>query len=104
MLVWPWEALRPDWFVPDANEGPRQGYAALRRHRISRAEADYFLTINLRRPANGLHRLPVRAVVEDELRRGDLDGGWRLRTCVVMSDHLHVLATLGPHRSPAEVV
>jgi REP element-mobilizing transposase RayT len=89
---------------PDSQPPPKPGYSALRRHRWSSPGADYFVTINLHRPASGLSSPAVLATLDSERVKLESTGHWRVRTWVVMPDHLHVLFTLGPSSTLAEVL
>ena len=70
------------------------GYGALRKGRWSQHDRDYFLTICLLRPSQGLTATPVAAAISAELTRLESEGLWQLRTSVIMPDQLHLLVTL----------
>lgn len=73
-----------------------RGDEALRRFRISSPGADYFLTVNLA-DKNGPNLTPVaRHAVRAEIEAIENSGHWHVRGAVIMPDHLHLLATLGP--------
>jgi REP element-mobilizing transposase RayT len=76
-----------------SSTGP--GYNALRWGRYSKAGSDYFLTLNLRRPASGLERANTTASVKSECSSMEREGLWTVRTATVMPDHMHLLVTLG---------
>ena len=80
------------------------GYAALRRHRWSSPGADYFVTINLQRPASGLSSPTLLAALDLQRTALESSGHWRVRTWVVMPDHLHVLFTLGANSTLGEIL
>jgi REP element-mobilizing transposase RayT len=73
-----------------------RGYGALRIGRWSQTGSDYFLTGCLHRPLTGLTTEPLASIVQSKLREIESAGKWHLRTFVLMPDHFHVLATLGP--------
>lgn len=79
-----------DW----ANDMPKPGYAALRQHRWSAEGAEYFVTIKAHRPTTGLSDPPVLEAIRAQLGKLETEEVWRLRTSVVMPDHLHLLFTL----------
>lgn len=74
-----------------------RGYRALRVGRWSQSGSDYFLTGCLQRPLTGLATAPLAQLVRAKLHELDTAGHWHLRTYVLMPDHFHLLATLGPH-------
>jgi REP element-mobilizing transposase RayT len=73
---------------------PGKGYGALRHGRRSAPNADYFLTLCLRRPSCGLLGGDLTGRCLEEMRRLEQDGRWEVRCAVVMPDHLHLLVTL----------
>ncbi|MSU22870.1 MAG: transposase [Opitutus sp.] len=81
---------------------PNPGYCALRRHRWSAGGFDYFVTINLHRPAAGLSEPALLAALDHQRLTLEAEGHWSVRTWVVMPDHLHVLFTLGGKISLAD--
>ncbi|MBI4622233.1 MAG: hypothetical protein HY736_03295 [Verrucomicrobia bacterium] len=74
---------------------PKLGYAALRQHRWSAAGAEYFVTINAKRPASGLNELFLLAALQRQRLVLEAEEHWNVRTWVVMPDHIHALFTLG---------
>ncbi len=89
---------------PESHSPPKPGYAALRRHRWSSPGSDYFVTINLHRPASGLSSPTLLAALDTQRATLEAADQWRVRTWVVMPDHVHVLFTLGPTSALAEVL
>lgn len=83
---------------------PQKGYPVLRRGRRSSAGADYFLTLCAQRPTDCLSHDPFPAIGLDELRKLDAKGDWHTRCAVLMSDHVHLLVTLGSHGGLSETV
>jgi len=86
------------------DEQRKPGYAALRRHRWSEAGAEYFVTTKLRRPAAGLHELPLVGHLEAQRDRLEVERVWRVRSWVVMPDHVHLVMTLGDGATLQECV
>lgn len=75
----------------------KQGYAALRRFRESKPEADYFLTCNLSKRGTGFELPVLTGQVMQHWRKLEQSGFWTVRTAVVMPDHIHLLIRLvGP--------
>ena len=72
-----------------------KSFNALRRGRWSEHDADYFLTICVRRPQTGLCSSSLVGAIFGEMHRLAADAQWTARTAVVMPDHLHLLVTLG---------
>lgn len=73
----------------------KPGYAALRKYRGSRPQAEYFLTVNLRHRGNGLESVRCADAVRAEWDNLEKGGLWLGRTAVVMPDHIHLLIRLG---------
>lgn len=73
-----------------------RGYSALRVGRWSQTNSDYFITGCLQRPLTGLAAAPLADIVRAKLHELETAGHWRLRSYVLMPDHFHLLATLGP--------
>lgn len=72
-----------------------RGHEALRRGRWSNPGADYFLTLCTHNRQHGLAEMePATAILTHahELAAEDI---WRVRTAVIMPDHLHLLISLG---------
>ncbi len=82
----------------------RSGYSALSRGRYSVAGEQYFLTFNLQRPQRGLDGPLLLAHLRAELVTGEAGGCWKVRTGVIMPDHVHLLVQLGHRSSLAESV
>jgi REP element-mobilizing transposase RayT len=80
------------------------GYESLRQHRWSAAGAEYFATINARRPVSGLNDSPLLAALQHQRLALESEENLRVRTWVVMPDHIHVLLTLGAKASLSEVL
>ncbi len=89
---------------PESPPPPKPGYSALRRHRWSSPGSDYFVTVNLQRPVSGLVSPALLAVLESQRTTLESTHHWRVRTWVVMPDHLHVTFTLGANSTLAEVL
>ncbi len=81
---------------------PKPGYSALRQHRWSAAGIEYFVTLNLERPASGLSDSALLEVITQQFVRLETEAAWSLRTWVVMPDHIHLLFTLGTQLSLSE--
>lgn len=79
-------ATDPDWVY--------RGTAALQHGRWSCSGASYFITGNLCRPLTGLTERTLGERVRLALFGLQSSGCWRLRTWVVMPDHLHLVFTL----------
>jgi len=77
------------------DERRKPGYAALRRHRWSAAGAEYFVATILRRPAEGLTEPRLLEQLETQRDRLEADRVWRVRSWVVMPDHVHLVISLG---------
>ncbi len=80
------------------------GYAALRRFRDSKPNADYFLTMNLVKRGRGLDQPALTMRTIKQWHRLEADKLWLVRTAVVMPDHLHLLVRLGETNSLEECV
>lgn len=78
---------------PDKIKPP--GYAALRRFRTSKPQAEYFLTVNLAERGAGLEKAAVTSAIIEHWEKLEADGSWLVRTAIVMPDHLHLLIQLG---------
>lgn len=89
---------------PDSLPSSKPGYSALRRYRWSSPGSDYFVTINLQRPASGLSSPALLTALETQCAKLESAHLWRIRTWVVMPDHLQALFTLGPNSPLAEVL
>ncbi|MBI5770062.1 MAG: transposase [Verrucomicrobia bacterium] len=81
-----------------------RGYGALRTGRWSQADADYFVTGCLQRPATGLTSEPLATMVQARLHELETSGYWKLRSSVLMPDHFHLLVTLGPQGNLSEAM
>jgi len=94
--------------MPDPIPAPvhdfRKGYPALRRGRCSVPDAEYFLTICLKRPAVALqeHEVVQRSLAE--LARLEAERVFIVRCAVHMPDHLHLLITLGAASTLSSVI
>lgn len=86
------------------DEQRKPGYAALRRHRWSAAGAEYFVTTKLRRPVSGLHEPQLIGQLEAQRIRLETERVWRVRSWVVMPDHVHLVMTLGDGATLQECV
>jgi len=73
----------------------KPGYAALRRYRGSRPQAEYFLTINLKQRGGGFESSQWLEVVRSHWQELEQEGHWVVRTAVIMPDHIHLLVRLG---------
>jgi len=73
---------------------PGRGDAALRRHRVSRPGASYFLTLCTDQRTPGLTAPAIARALRDECQAIERDAHWRQRAAVIMPDHLHVLVCL----------
>jgi REP element-mobilizing transposase RayT len=71
------------------------GYNSLRYGRYSAPGAEYFLTLTLLRPATGLSDVSLVDDVRAEWQSLEESKLWRVRTAVIMPDHLHLLVILG---------
>lgn len=71
------------------------GYEALRRGRHSLSASRYFLTLTTQARGTGLNSAAIAPVVRDAVGALEADGSWRVHAAVIMSDHIHVLITLG---------
>ncbi|MBI2517425.1 MAG: transposase [Opitutae bacterium] len=80
------------------------GYAALRRFRYSAPGAEYFLTTNLESRGSGLEGSATAAAVRGQWTKLEQDGLWRVRTAVVMPDHIHLLVNPGEKVALSECV
>lgn len=87
---------------PDRIRPP--GYAALRRFRESKPNAEYFLTINLAKRGRGLERQLLTAAVIGQWDRLEAENHWLVRTATVMPDHLHLLVRMGESNSLEECI
>ena len=99
--------MRPPDNAPDPQGVayiPGHGHAALRRHRRSIPNAEYFLTICTDDRRRGLAEPSVAAAILAEAHHLTTEGCWHLRTATIMTDHLHVLVTLGTQADLSEVV
>jgi REP element-mobilizing transposase RayT len=72
-----------------------RGHEALRRGRWSNSGADYFLTFRTDERRRGLSDSEPAAAIFTEAHKLAAEEIWRLRTAVIMPDHLHLLVTLG---------
>src|SRR2546426_479523 len=81
-----------------------RGTAAPQRGGWSQIGSDYFLTGCLDRPLSGLTIEPLAGTVCAKLHELETAGYWHLRTFVLMPDHFHLLATLGPRGDLSEAV
>ncbi len=72
-----------------------KGHAALRRFRFSEPNATYFLTLCTEQKKAGLTQPAISSTLWNELDALTDDQTWKLRTAVIMPDHLHLLVTLG---------
>jgi len=80
-------------------EFPKPVHAALRRFRVSRPEASYFITAHIARGSTGLDRPSVTARILEEWGRLEAEQTWIVLTGVVMPDHVHLLVQLGKNRT-----
>jgi putative transposase len=80
----------------------KPGYSALRQHRWSAAGAEYFVTIRIHPTAASLCDPKLLCELERERDALQAEGGWNMRTWIVMPDHLHLLFVLGSAFSLAE--
>ena len=71
------------------------GYEALRRGRWSNPLSEYFLTCCTDQRQRGLEDVKIGEALLLEVARLENDGIWRVRTAVIMPDHLHLLVELG---------
>lgn len=74
---------------------PCRGYAALRRFRESRPDAEYFLTINLAKRGFGLEKPALTAALIGQWKQLETEKRWFVSTATIMPDHLHLLIRLG---------
>jgi REP element-mobilizing transposase RayT len=74
---------------------PVNGHAALRRGRLSRAGAAYFLTFGTEARRTGLVASPVAGTIFKEAGAMAIDGTWIVHSAVVLPDHVHLLIALG---------
>ncbi len=79
-----------------------KGQRSLRRGRQSLSGAAYFLTMCTERRNRGLENESVTASLLDHAQH--IDGGWSLRSAVIMPDHVHLLVDLMASNSLSEVV
>jgi REP element-mobilizing transposase RayT len=70
------------------------GHEALRRGRWSSPEAEYFLTVMTDGRRTGLEDPTLTDSILAVGRTMEAQGLWRLRTAVVMPDHLHLIVGL----------
>lgn len=77
---------------------PRKGDEALRRFRTSIPGASYFITICAFAAAKdaALNSPDAAAAIRAELAAMEESAVWQVRSGVIMPDHLHLLARLGP--------
>ncbi|MDD2765190.1 MAG: transposase [Opitutaceae bacterium] len=94
----------PDMPKMPEERQPWKGYSALRRGRWSEHNADYFLTICIRRPQADLHSSSLVDAIFGGMHRLAVDGLWTVHTAVIMPDHLHLLVTLGERSDLSECV
>lgn len=80
------------------------GHEALRRGRWSSSGAEYFLTLCTHDRRPGLTEPSVFSAVFIHAHQLTAEGGWNLRTATVMSDHLHLLFTLGDRAELSAVI
>ena len=73
----------------------RPGYSALREHRWSAAGANYFVTFKTERSASSLATSELFRALAQQRASLEADGIWKMRTWVVMPDHVHALFVLG---------
>ncbi len=83
---------------------PGRGHEALRRGRWSVAGAEYFLTCCTEARETGLDASPLTGDILTAAEKLTDQGAWRLRTAVVMPDHVHLLFVLGEKADLAPVV
>jgi putative transposase len=74
---------------------PLKGHAALRRGRVSQANASYFITLCTADRGTGLMQAAVASVLLHEMHAMQADETWRPRCGVIMPDHVHLLVRLG---------
>jgi REP element-mobilizing transposase RayT len=66
--------------------------------------AEYFLTYCTHERKPGLTEPATLAEVLTEMRQGETDGVWHLRTAVVMPDHIHLVVVLGESANLASAI
>lgn len=81
-----------------------RGHEALRRGRSSCPGAEYFVTCCTGGRAPGLERAEVTSALVAESNKLADEGVWRMRSAVVMRDHVHLLVALGTKRSLPEAM
>jgi len=83
---------------------PAHGHAALRRGRWSAAEAQYFLTCCTVDRKPGLTRKSVSAAIVACVNQLETESRWKMRTAVIMPDHIHLFISLGKEAALSDVV
>ena len=77
----------------------KPGYEALRRHRWSSPGIEYFVTFNAQRPEHGLTASAILPALIEKREQLQARGCWKVRSWVVMPDHIHLLFGLGANTS-----
>jgi REP element-mobilizing transposase RayT len=72
-----------------------RGHEALRRGRWSKSGADYFLTLCTHDRQHGLTEMESATAILTQAYELVAENIWRVRTVVIMPDHLHLLISLG---------